>query len=268
MLLSRNSQGRGLEYYKMLKEAGWQAIDINETCDPSKFYEYSEEAYNYVKEVIKNITDAGLIVGQCHAPMAEWYNGKTEEEIERRIVSVVNCTRIAGELNIPCTIMHPFIYSWSEDDPDPERTFNLNAEYLKRVCAVAGNTRVCLENMPGYHGFITNGTEMKKMLEAVGENLYVCVDTGHAASNRVKMSDFAENVGEKIIALHVHDSLLGADKHVLPYTGDFDWQDFKEFLKSYKGTLNSETSFSVKLPNERRLEWETCERKVFETLMM
>lgn len=269
MLLSRNSQGSSKEYYAMLKEAGWQAIDINETCNPAKFLVSQEEQDKFLESVIKNIEEAGLVVGQCHAPMAEWYAGKTDEEIETKILSIVNCVRTVGKYNVPCTIVHPFIYSWSENDPDPERTFNLNVEYLKRVCEVCGNTLVCLENMPGYRGAVISGEDMKKMGEAVGDKLYFCLDTGHASSNNLNTSSFFEAVGDRIKALHVHDSMAGMDKHLLPYLGGGDWQDFKNAIKKYNytGTLNSEANYAIKLPNEKRLTWEKHEREVFETLL-
>ncbi len=268
MLLSRNSNDKTPEYYAILKKAGWQAIDINETCDPSKFYNVSE-GLGYVRGVIETIKNAGLEIGQCHAPMAEWYAGKTKEELESRMQCIVNCAHVAGRSGIPCTIVHPFIYSWAEDK-SPEYTFEMNVKHLKEVCAAAGDgTKVCLENLPGCNGFIKTPEDMKKMLDAVGEDLYVCIDTGHAFSNKLKISPFFELLGDKIKALHVHDSLGGMDRHMLPYLGAGDWNDFKESLKKYNyaGTLNSEANFAVYLPRENMLEWETYERKVFETLL-
>ncbi len=267
MILGRNSSSGGLDYYRLLKQAGWQAIDINETCDPNVFL--SEESYqlSFTENVLDNIIKAGLIVGQCHAPMAECHMGKSDEAIENRITSIINCTKIADKLNIPFTIVHPFIYSWSENDPDPDKTFNLNKEYLKRVCSVAKNTIVCLENMPGGRGFILNGEDLKNMINAVDCNLHACVDTGHAASLGVKMSNFTNTLGDKIKTLHVHDSFIGSDRHMLPFLGSFDWVDFKESIKDLDVILNSESGFSIKLPKENLLDWETFERKVFEKLI-
>ena len=44
---------------------------------------------------------------------------------------------------------------------------------------------------------------------------------------------------------------------------------FKESLKkyNYQGTLNSESSFSERLPKENELKWQTFEREVYETLL-
>ena len=269
MILSRNSHADGKSDYKMLKNAGWQAIDINETCYGNKFLEGKEKGIEYVKNVIFRVTEAGLIVGQCHAPMAGTYEGLSDEEMEKTVLSVVNCTEIASELKIPYTIVHPFIYSWSVEDPDPEKTYQLNVRYLKRVMEKAENTVVCLENMPGIRGFIRTGEDLKNMCDAVSPELAVCLDTGHAFSNKLKTSQFFEVLGDKIKALHVHDTVAGTDSHLLPFTGGGDWADFKESLKkyNYSGTLNSESSFSECLPEDNELKWQTFEREVFEELL-
>ena len=267
MLLSRNSNSSGLEYYKLLKQAGWQAIDINETCDNNVFLTDENAQISFVKNVLDNIHQAGLIVSQCHAPMAGCYKDASEEKIETTITSIVNCVKVADKLSIPFVVVHPFIYSWSEKDPDLDKTFKLNLEYLKRACENAKNTIVCLENMPGSNGFILNGNDIKRMIDAVDNNLHACIDTGHAASLGIKMSDFTNALGNKIKTLHVHDSFVGSDRHMLPYQGAVDWADFKEAIKNLDVDLNSESGFSNRLPKENLLEWETFERKVFETLL-
>lgn len=268
MLLSRNSNEFSLEYYKTLKKAGWQAIDINETCYGNKFLEGKEKGIAYVKGAIDKIHQAGLIVGQCHAPMPNTYEGLSDEEIERVIESIVNCVEVASELKIPYTVVHTFIYSWG-GDPDPERTWEINVKYLKRAVEKAENTVVCLENLPGINGFVRTPNDLKKMCDAVSPQLAVCLDTGHAFSNNLKTSEFFEVLGDKIKALHVHDTVAGADAHLLPFTGRGDWEDFKEALKkyNYSGTLNSESNFAFKLPPKKLLYWETCERTVFEELL-
>ena len=78
MLLSRHSQGRSQKYYNMLKEAGWQAIDMNETTDKNLFLQSAEDREKYIKQQIEHILQAGLKVGQCHAPMPHTMVDKTE----------------------------------------------------------------------------------------------------------------------------------------------------------------------------------------------
>ena len=269
MLLSRNSKACTLEYFQILARAGWQAIDVNETEDFSLFCQPADVQLDFLKREIDNIHSAGLIANQCHAPMVGSYAGINDEELDAKINCIEQAVFAASKLNIPFTVVHPLVYSWSAPDPDPAKTWEKNIKYLSRVCSRAENTIVCLENMPGDFGFIRTAKQQMQMLVDVGNNLCACFDTGHAASNAQAASSFFNTVGDKIKALHVHDSILGIDKHYLPYLGVFDWSDFKQALKNsnYKGTLNSESSFSSKLPKENLEYWESVEANVFKSLI-
>ena len=110
---------------------------------------------------------------------------------------------------------------------------------------------VCLENMPGIHGFVKTGADLKRFTDAI-PGLCVCYDTGHGFSLEEKASSFFAAVGDKIRVLHVHDTHRGLDRHLLPYTGIGDWADFTKTLKDYgyKGTMNSESSFAANAPEK------------------
>jgi len=268
MILSRNTKNPCLshgEYYGMLAAAGWQAVDLNETCFPERLIENE----NYIHEVAAAARGAGLVIGQCHAPMSFALQNSTPEAVENRICEIERCIAIADELDIPYTIVHPFFYNWNTEDPDPAFTEDVNIRYLRRLCDAAKKTVICLENMPAC-GFITNGKEMKAMLEQVGcDKLMVCLDTGHLFFCGGKASEFFAEVGGRIRTLHLHDSAPGHDLHLLPYTGRGDWNDLKETLRSYdySGTLNSESDFSCRMPADRRLKWECVEREIIASLV-
>ena len=268
MLLSRHTQGRSQKYYQMLKKAGWQAVDMNETADKNMFLQSAEEREKYVEQALEYIEQAGLKVGQCHAPMPHCIVGKTEQEVNDILLSIMNCIETASKFNIPYVVVHPFIYDWATDDPEPEKTLQFNLEYLKKAVEKAKGTIVCLENMPGFRGITAYPENVKYFIDNV-PGLCACLDTGHAVCNGLKTSDFFKVLGDKIKCLHVHDSIAGTDLHALPYSNQVDWQDFKQTIKeyNYQGNINSESNFSFKLPNENRLEWETFEAKVYKTLM-
>ena len=269
MLLSRNSKDFSPEYFKMLAQAGWQAIDINETEDYALFCQPADVQLNFLKAEIDNIIGAGLIANQCHAPMIGSYKDVSDEELDSRICCIEQAVLCASKLKIPYTVVHPLVYSWSLPDPNKDKTWEKNIKYLTRVCAKAENTVICLENMPREFGFIKTAKLQNQLINDVGNNLCACFDTGHAASSEQTASSFFDTLGDKIKVLHVHDSLPTLDKHYLPYLGSFNWEDFKQSLKtsSYKGTLNSESSFSAKLPKENLGYWESVEVNVFKTLL-
>ena len=268
MLISRNSQGRGEEYYQMLKQAGWQAVDMNETLDKKIFLQSAEDREAYIKQALEYIEQAGLQVGQCHAPMADTIKGKTKKELNDMVLSIASCGKTAGKFKIPYIVVHPFIYDWATDDPDPEKTKQFNINYLKKVVENAKGTTVCLENMPGYRGVTAFPEDVKYYLDNV-EGLCACLDTGHAICNGKQAREFFKVLGDKIKCMHIHDSVAGTDLHALPYSNMVDWQDFKQAIKeyNYQGNINSESNFSFKLPKENRLYWEQTEVKVYKTLL-
>lgn len=270
MKLSRNSvinyKNRD-EYYAMLKTAGWDAVDLDE------FYvlEMFEDGLGLKRgrEITDTVKKNGLEIGQCHAPMPGEFYKKSQNTVEKAIKAMEDCVKVASELEIPYTVVHPYIYSWSIADPDEDRTFEFNKEILTRLCASAKNTVVCLENLPGNHGFINDGAKMKKMLDSV-DGLCACLDTGHLFSVKGKVSDFFLLNGSKIKALHVHDSVCGADLHLLPFSGSGDWSDFSKALHDYgySGTLNTESRFAASLPPQLRLQGERFEIDVLRSLIM
>jgi sugar phosphate isomerase/epimerase len=269
MLLSTISDNNSPEHIAMLAHAGWQAVDIRDLCSHSLYALTPEEQLRQVKSTLDTIAAAGLRVDQCHAPMPHCYASATPEELENIIKEVEQGVTIADRLKIPYTVIHPLVYSWTEDDPDTSRGWELNVRYLSRLCNCAHNTVLCLENMPSVHGFITKGEDMARLLREVGnDSLMVCLDTGHLFSVGGKVSDFFAHVGERIKTLHIHDSVPNRDLHLLPYTGQGDWADFKKTIKAYgySGNLNSESAFSSRLPASMRLQAEIIERQTIASL--
>ncbi len=273
MKLSRNSDiycdvyrnGRE-EYYSMLKKAGFDAVDLDEFYVPEMY----EDGLGLKRgrEITDTVKRCGLEIGQCHAPMPGEFYKKSPDTVEKVIKSMEDCVRVASELEIPYTVVHPYIYSWTIPDPDESKTFEFNKEMLTRLCDSAKHTTVCLENLPGPHGFINDGAKMKRMLDSVN-GLCACLDTGHLFSVNGKVSDFFMLNGDKIKALHVHDAALGTDLHLLPFSGDGDWDDFSDALHNYgySGTLNSESKFARTLPGKIHFQAEQFEVTVLKTLI-
>lgn len=266
MLLSRNSDmrcGGTAAYFQLLRKVGYEAVDINETAQTKVWLKPEKEYMPYFQQIFKNARDAGLMIGQCHAPMFDrgWF-GLSQEALAEREEAILRCIRGAAELEIPYTVIHPIIYAWQTDDPDRAKTFALNLRHLRRLAEEAEKygVNLALENLPGKRGFLITPEQMQEMLQQISSSrMFVCLDTGHAFSVGEKTSGFFSLLGEKIKVLHVHDTFSGIDAHVLPYTGVGDWQDFISALQaySYSGTLNSESSVVSKLPPQLQLQAET-----------
>ncbi len=269
MLISRTCFGSDKEYCKMMMDAGYTAVDVNDTSyKPEIFLQSADEQFAFVKNAVDNILSVGLKIGQCHAPHSISLWCSTPEEVEQRIVAIENCVKTVSKLNIPYTVIHPFVFAFNKQDEDPEKLWQFNIDYIRRICKCATNTTVCLENMPGEGGVIKTGEDMAQMLSDVGDdNLMVCLDTGHLISQNVKATDFFAAIGDRVKTLHIHDSIPGQDLHLLAGEGRFDWEDFKLALKqyNYQGTINSESNFVYNVKGALRLEGQILERKILES---
>lgn len=268
MLISRTCFGADKEYCKMLFDAGYTAVDINDTSHkPEIFLQSEDEQFQFVKNAVDNIKNAGLTIGQCHAPHSISLWCSTDEEVEQRIASIENCVKTVSKLNIPYTVIHPFVFAFNKEDENPEKLWQFNIDTIRRICKCATNTTICLENMPGTAGVIRTGEDMARMLSDVGDlNLMVCLDTGHLACQSGTATDFFAAVGDRVKTLHIHDSIPGQDLHLLAGTGRFDWEDFKIALKeyNYQGSINSESGFVYNVKGDLRLEGQILERKILE----
>ncbi len=275
MLLSRNSDMRykgSAEYFYLLKEVGYEAVDLNETARTDLWLKPEKKSMPYFERIVNHVQKAGLVIGQCHAPVFDkgWY-GFSQEALEEREECILRCIRGAKKLGIPYTVVHPIIYAWQWDDPDRAKTFALNLRHLERLTEEAEkyDVDIALENLPGKRGFLTAPAQMQEILQQVrSARLFVCLDTGHAFSVGETISAFFALLEDKIKVLHVHDTFAGIDAHGLPYTGIGDWQDFVSALRTYgySGTLNSESNVASKLPPQLRRQAEILECEVLKEL--
>lgn len=83
------------------------------------------------------------------------------------------------------------------------------------------------------------------------EHFKICLDTGHVSVfSDLSLSDEVRRLGDKIQVLHVHDNKFSRDLHMMPYSGDIDWNDFRKALKDigFNGSFSLETMPPRKLP--------------------
>lgn len=100
---------------------------------------------------------------------------------------------------------------------------------------------ICMENLSR---FTTNAEELKTLINAVGsDRLAICLDTGHLHMCGLSQSDFIEQSGKLLKALHIADNEGKSDQHLMPHgRGSIDWDNFTAALakSSYDGVLNFE----------------------------
>ena len=71
----------------------------------------------------------------------------------------------------------------------------------------------------------------------------VCVDVGHAAISGPDPEELIRGLDNKTLGcLHIHDNDYLHDQHLLPYTGDLNWENITSALKDicYQGAFSLE----------------------------
>ena len=119
---------------------------------------------------------------------------------------------------------------------------------LTELCeSIAGSRiRIAIENI---YVLQPLASDLLRIISHVNRpELGVCLDTGHLNIVQGDPCAFLDEVGDKLIALHIADNLGNADHHMLPCgRGTVNWPAFMKKLKStaYDGLFNFE------VPGER-----------------
>ena len=99
-----------------------------------------------------------------------------------------------------------------------------------------------------YYGICTDPKEACMYIDTLnglaGETLFAfCLDIGHLTLLGYDPCYALETLGDRVVALHVHDNYGVTDDHSVPYCGVTDWNRFILGMKkiNFKGYFNFET---------------------------
>jgi sugar phosphate isomerase/epimerase len=257
----------------MIREAGFEAIDWNidlswkfsevkaaEKLEGLCIFEKSQEeiAAHYAEELAA-IRENGLEISQAHAPFPCYAPGRPDI-LEYAISLYQNMIPFLDSVGCKNVIIHGISKSELMDELTPASTEALNMhlyESLIPALKKCKNLTVCLENLFTKHlklargyweGHCSNPNAAADMIDRLNEKAEkkcfgLCLDTGHLNLLRKPFYSYVPIVGERIVALHVHDNLQLEDSHLMPYMGSTRWRDFVPELKAvgYKGDISFET---------------------------
>lgn len=247
---------------RYIKEAGFDSFDYS-FCymldQPEKDIladDYLERAYDlkaYMNEI-------GIECNQAHAPL----DFRHTDEISlndmkyRRNVRAIEVASILGADNI---IIHP-LGSALRSELD---FLEYNTAYLRSYIPYCEKYKmhIAVENINTYDwnrrsigipGF-TTPEEIVSWVENLGSKWFnICVDVGHSALTGIEPEDMISAMNNsQLKALHIHDNNRLKDQHLLPYEGDFNWDNIAAALRKidYKGDFTLEAiSFFSKVPDE------------------
>jgi len=270
--------------YRMIREAGFEAIDWNidtewsfaavktaEKLENLCIFEKSQDEIDaHFAEELAAIRENGLEITQAHAPFG-CYEGGRPDILEYAISIYKNMILFLDRVGCKHVIIHGISKRelWKETQKEIDA---LNCHLYESLIPTLQQTKqitVCLENLfsgtlklaRGYwEGHCSDphlaALEIDRLNGLAGKKCFgLCLDTGHLNLLRKPMHAYIPIVGDRIVCLHIHDNLQNADSHLMPYAGSIWWKDFLAELRDigYRGDLSFETFAQVdqkRLPRE------------------
>jgi len=270
--------------YRMLREAGFEAIDwglpnwdfrallqgppFEGFCPFEQPVSPDSELF---AEELAAIRENGLVIGQAHA-MAPPYTPGRRDILEYAIRVYNNLIRFLEGVGCECLVIHGISMDSKELDMSLEDYYNTNLhlyESLFPALRDTKNIKVCIENIHlncnGYgHGFrygsCADPSEIVTLIDTLNERFGekrfgLCLDVGHMTILCGNPKFYIPTIGDRILAMHIHDNCQESDRHLMPYTGYTDWEELCRELKAvgYKGNVNFECHSQItphRLPQE------------------
>lgn len=236
--------------------AGFEMVDFNldtflKNSDVyggkiNKFFDADiEDILAYFGEYKKMFNKYGIKPSQMHAPYPMYVLGRDDISQYMQNVVIPKSIQIAGFLEIPWVVMHPFKMQYK---------YGLEAEQAMNVQFFSSlipelkkhNVRICVENLyESVGGRITEGTcadpddaifyvDMLNMM-AGEERFGICLDTGHIQLVHRQPADYIRKAGSRLKLLHMHENDAYGDLHQMPYTFGNSKDDGQIWERLYKG---------------------------------
>lgn len=245
------------EAVRMIARAGFDAMDFSFYWAPreTNILDF-DNRIEYTQKLRAVADESGLAISQAHAPFDLNLNDPPEKQA-RDYEQILRSIELAGLLGVRQIVVHNLV---TEKDSDFER---VNLAFFKSLegAAAKANVRIAVENlwkMDGDHivgGRLSTPDALSAFLDQLDPARFCgCIDVGHAAIVGEDPARFIRCLGAKRLqALHIQDTDLTRDLHLLPYLGKHNWPEITRALGEigYQGELTFEIfRFLTGFPNE------------------
>jgi len=208
-----------------------------------------KECISFARKLRRIGEDNGIHCNQSHAPFPSEAEGITSY-----LKAAIECTAEAGG---KICVIHPHAFLSPEENAEK---YNELLPFAK-ACGV----KIATENMwawdkeKGHSSFAACATpeSFNAHLDAVNDEYFTaCLDIGHAEmlGSETTAPEMIRALGDRLLALHVHDNDKLRDCHQLPFTMKIDFEAVMKALKdiNYKGylTLEADTYLNNRTTDE------------------
>lgn len=248
------------EAIRMIAQAGFDCADLS-MFDMEEGYDSPFLQDNYVEYALhlKQIAEEwGICFNQAHAPfsmdMRVW---ETDAEAwEDVLFRIRRAIEIAGIVGAPRIVVHPVQYMiyWNTD---PEYMLNKNREFYRLLTDTArkAGVKICVENMWRMDldskiirdSVCASPYEFARYVDTFNQDADIfcaCLDIGHCVITSHDPANAVRVLGDRLEALHVHDTNFFRDLHTCPLTGNIDQYKVMEALAEigYQGDFTLEAA--------------------------
>ena len=230
----------GLEF---MQNVGFDAADF-----PMRFLPKSiPDIAKYAEDIKQIERKANIRFEVCHLPYST--SICTHPELLPTFNdSVHRSIDLAHYLGIKYAVLHPNTVSVPEDEFDRTKSYDSVMSHLAPFVEHASkvgvnlaveNMRVVYEKYPT-HRYCQTPDELCDIADALG--IGVCWDFGHANISKVNQKEGIRYVGNRLKVIHVNDNTGYDDDHILPFTGNINWNEAIEALSDvgFTGLFNYE----------------------------
>lgn len=254
---------------KAIRDAGFDAVDFGELCGyypwedaqeekSCAFFDDETKPEALVAEYAEAAKKYGLTFAQFHAPFPSFYPRRpTATRVQQKAIE--KSIELCGKVGCPYIVVHPcFDGSARFPSMTKEQEYRLNIEFYSSLIPILKQSGVvcCLENMwcqdwkskKIYTACCSDVTEACRYVDDLnaiaGEKRFgFCLDIGHLLLLGLDPCNTMEVLGDRLVALHVHDNDGVNDTHMAPFAGVCNWRRFVKGLREnhYRGVLNFET---------------------------
>ena len=248
-----------IEALKLIKQAGYDCVDLTYCLDEDNtpllngdYIAYAEKIRDYLKEI-------DLECYQSHAPFRLGFNEEFSMDV-LHYQEIVKSLQSAGIVGAKYIVVHPLVSS-----PEQKHLqFARNIEFYTSLIPYCEkyNIKVAIENVfswdrkrKGFKGEFGSPEELTQIIKSLNSPCFVaCIDVGHAAIVGHEPEDFIAKMGKGIVkTVHIQDGDYQDDRHVLPTSGYFNWDNIIKALKDseFDGVFNMEIhKFFQNVPHE------------------
>ena len=205
------------ENFKKLSESHIDAVEVAIPFEKLEYLDY-KKAYELSKKY-------NVELWSCHLPFhtTEVLDiASLSEDIRKKSVELVReHVKRATDIGIKNLVIHPSSEPVSVDEEKRRNQLENSMKSLDELAETAGEGGgvIAVENLPRTC-LGRDSSEILKILSA-NHKLRVCFDTNHLLYQDAV--SFIEEVGSKIVTLHVSDYDFADERHWLPGDGGVDW---------------------------------------------